>query len=50
MYVTTSKNPLPVEVRTTSKKGTATTTWSRWGRQVALTAPPDAVPLASLGG
>jgi hypothetical protein len=50
MYVTTSKNPLPVEVRTISKKGTATTTWSRWGKQVTLTAPPDAVPLASLGG
>jgi hypothetical protein len=50
MYVTTSKHPLPVEVRATNPKGTSTTTWSRWGKQVTLTAPPDAVPLASLGG
>lgn len=50
MCVTTSKNPLPVQLRTVSTKGTSTTTWTRWGKPVTLTTPPDAVPLASLGG
>ena len=50
LYVTTSKNPLPFELRATSKQGTSTTTWNRWGKPVTLTAPPDAIPLASLGG
>jgi hypothetical protein len=50
LYVTTSKRPLPVELKATSKKGTSTTTWSRWGKPVTLTSPPDAIPLSSLGG
>jgi len=50
LYVTDSKHPLPVELKGVSKKGTSTTTWTRWGKPVILTAPPDAIPLASLGG
>ena len=50
LYVTDSMKPLPVEYRAENKQATSTTTWSRWGHTVALTAPPDAIPFASLFG
>ena len=50
LFVTASKHPLPVELKGTSKKGASTTIWTHWGKPVTLTAPPDAIPLSSLGG
>lgn len=50
LYVTDSKTPLPVEYKAGNKKATSVTTWSRWGHPVTLTAPPDAIPFASLSG
>jgi hypothetical protein len=50
LYVTDSKTPLPVEYKAGNKKATSVTTWSRWGHPVTLTAPPDAIPFASLLG
>jgi hypothetical protein len=50
LYVTDSKTPLPVEYKAGNKKATSITTWSRWGHAIALTAPPDAIPFASLSG
>ncbi len=48
LYVTDSASPLPVEIKSVAKGGLSTTTWSRWGKAVNLTAPPDAVPFSSL--
>jgi hypothetical protein len=48
LYVTDSTKPLPVEYKAGNKQATSTTTWSRWGQSVTLTAPPDAIPFASL--
>jgi hypothetical protein len=49
LYVTDSMKPLPVEYKAGNKQATSITAWSRWGQTVTLTAPPDAIPLASLG-
>jgi hypothetical protein len=48
MYVTKSSTPLPVETRSTAKKGQSTTTWTRWGQQVTLNPPPGAVAFSTL--
>jgi hypothetical protein len=48
MYVTDSSKPLPVEIKTTAKKGLSIATWSRWGQQVTLNPPPGAVPISTL--
>jgi hypothetical protein len=48
LFVTDSTTPLPVEYKAGNRKVTSTTTWSRWGHAVALSAPPDAIPFSSL--
>lgn len=48
LFVTDSETPLPVEYKAGNKKASSTTTWSRWGHPVPLSAPPDAIPFSSL--
>jgi hypothetical protein len=50
LYVTDSAKPLPVQSKSVSSTGTTTTTWSRWGHRVTLTAPTGAVSFSSLFG
>lgn len=50
LYVSDTATPLPVELKARDKRGTSTTSWSRWGEPVSLTAPPYSVSYASLFG
>ena len=50
LYVSTSSDPLPVEVDASSSQGHSTTVLSRWGERLAIKPPTGAIPLSTLAG